>query len=176
MSNSLAVKWGTMHHNRLATAAAIAAVFVTGMTPQSAAHTPERERFVAIAEKLEAAPLDPALTDEREWAVAWLSEAPDITVTLCPAVLAGWDKGNYPYATQLLFAYMLSMGAFTIAHTEAAPNAQAEQLAGVEATLNAYRAILMEHPGARSPGLEKLLAEKAKGSLSTFVEKARARC
>lgn len=166
---------GTMHHNRLAAAVAIAAVFFTGAT-QSAAQTSDQQRFVAIAEQLQAAPLNPALTDEREWAVAWLSEAPDITVNLCPAVLAGWDQNNYRYAGQLLFAYMLSMGAFTIAHPEAAQNAQAQQLVGVEATLNAYRAILVAHPEARSPGLEKLLAKKAKGSLSTFVEKARARC
>jgi hypothetical protein len=149
---------------------------IAGAASQSKAEMPDRERLVAVAKSLEAAPLDPSLVDEREWAVAWLSEAPDIAVTLCPPVLAGWDRNNYPYAGQLLFTYMLSMGAFTIAHPEAATNAQAEQLAGVEATLNAYRAILREHPKARSSGLEKLLVEQAKGSLPSFIEKARARC
>ncbi|WP_312165801.1 hypothetical protein [Phenylobacterium sp.] len=75
-----------------------------------------------------------------------------------------------------MLTYMLSMGAFTIAHPEVATNAQAEQLAGVEATLNAYQEILREHPNARSPGLDKLLVEQAKGSLPSFIEKARARC
>ncbi len=165
-----------MHHNRLRAAFAIAAVVIMGATSQSAAQTSDRQRVVAIAEKLQAAPLDPALTDEREWAVAWLSEAPDITVNLCPAVLAGWDQNNYRYAGHLLFPYMLSMGAFAITHPEAAQDAQAQQLVGVEATLNAYRAVLTAHPEARSTGLEKLVAKKANGSLSTFVKKARARC
>ncbi|MFN3511609.1 MAG: hypothetical protein ACK41C_01080 [Phenylobacterium sp.] len=61
-----------MHHYRLAVAVALVAVFFTGATSQSAAQTSDRQRVVAIAEKLQAAPLDPALSDEREWAVAWL--------------------------------------------------------------------------------------------------------
>src|SRR5262249_35079023 len=39
----------------------------------------ERTRFVAIAQKLEQSPLNAGLRPEREWALLWLIQVPDVT-------------------------------------------------------------------------------------------------
>ncbi|HSK43529.1 MAG TPA: hypothetical protein VLA83_06540, partial [Candidatus Binatia bacterium] len=55
----------------------------------------DRQRLVAIAHKLEAAPLDPALAPEREWAVSWAIAAPDLHVRICSALLSDLRRPRY---------------------------------------------------------------------------------
>jgi hypothetical protein len=40
----------------------------------------ERARFVEITHKLEASPLDKSLIPDREWALRWLIDVPDVSV------------------------------------------------------------------------------------------------
>ena len=47
----------------------------------------ERSRFVAITHKLERDPLDRSLDGDRDWALRWLIEVPDVHTSLCSAVL-----------------------------------------------------------------------------------------
>ncbi|HEX5184204.1 MAG TPA: hypothetical protein VFW19_13785 [Allosphingosinicella sp.] len=157
-------------------ALALGATLVCGAAPAPAAPAPsspqDRQRFVSITHRLEQAPLDPALKADREWAIAWLVDAPDVTVHVCGDALGGLLRSNYVYGPEILVQDALSMGAFAIEHPEAANDPDATQLAGVEGALDAYRSILRDKPEARSPALDALLQARSRGALPDFIRKA----
>lgn len=156
------------------------AALVFGPTPSAASDTrssaEDRQRFVSVARSLERAPLQPSLTADREWALAWLTEAPDVTVTVCADALAGVLESKYPHAGEIILQNMFSMAAFVIEHPETADDPNAQQLAGVEGALGAYRSILRDKPEAKSSALESLLNTQSRGELPGFVRKAWIRC
>jgi hypothetical protein len=161
-------------------AMALAAAYVCVLAPASAFETPsspaDRQRLVSIAHKLQQAPIDPALRDERAWAMRWLIEVPDIGVEICPDSLPGLLKSKYRYGDDIIAEYSLAMAAFQIEHPEGAKDLPAQQLAGIQGVLNAYRAILKEQPNARAPALDALLQTEAQHSLPDFARKAWAAC
>jgi len=136
----------------------------------------DRARFVSIAKKLEAAPLDPKLTPDREWALGWLAEIPDIQVSICAAPLAKWDQPDYRYKSEILYQYVFSMGTFLIENPGKADDRKSQYLAGVEGALRAYRVILQEMPDAKSAGLDSLADMQARGDLNAFMVKATIQC
>jgi hypothetical protein len=161
-------------------AAALAAAYLYVLAPASAADTPsspsDRQRVVAIAHKLEQAPLDPALQEERAWAMRWLIDVPDIGVEICADSLPGFLKRKYRYDSEIVAEYSLAMAAFQIEHPESAKDMPAQQLAGIQAVLKAYRAILREDPKAHASALDALLQTEAQGGLADLARKATAAC
>jgi hypothetical protein len=145
---------------------------------QADAHSsPEdRQRFVALAHNLEQAPLSPALRDDRSWAMRWLIDAPDVTVTVCAGQLGGMLKKDYAHSAEIIAQYSIAMAAFIIENPGKANDPDAQQLAGVESALNAYRAMRIAQPGDKSPALEKLLGMQSRGELPDFVRKAYLHC
>jgi hypothetical protein len=85
-------------------------------------------------------------------------------------------ESNYQYAPEVLFQDMFSMAAFVIEHPKTANDSNAQQLAGVEGALNAYRSILRDKPEAKSAALEDLLQTQSRGELPDFIRKAWIRC
>ena len=148
--------------------------FARATGPQSSPE--DRRRFVAVVHILEQAPLAGSARDERAWALAWLTDAPDVTVHACLEPLNGLAKTKYAYAPELVVQDMLSMGAFAIEHADAAKDEAAVQLAGIEGTLAAYRAILKGKPAAHAAPLDALIELQAKGELAGFARDAWARC
>jgi hypothetical protein len=142
----------------------------TGSSPQ------DRERFVSIARSLEKSPLETSLREDRKWALAWLTDAPDVTVTVCAAPTAGVVIGDYAYASEILVQYMFSMAARIIEHPEKIQDPVQLQLAGVESALTAYGSILRDKPEAKSAELEGLLEAQTRGELPDFVRKAFENC
>lgn len=136
----------------------------------------DRQRLVAAAHALEQAPLRATLADEREWALAWLAEAPDITVTVCANKLAPIVKAKYKFGGEIIVQDMLAMGAFAIEHPEAASDPAAQQIAGLDGALNAYSSILRDDPAAKAKALQGLLDMRSRGELGAFVRKAWSRC
>jgi hypothetical protein len=136
----------------------------------------DRRRFVTVARNLEQAPLKLALKPDREWALAWLTDAPDVTVTLCADALAGMLKSKYRYAGEIILQNSFSMAAFVIEHPEMANDPNAQQVAGMEGALAAYRSILRDHPEATSSALETLIKTQSRGELPAAMKKAWIRC
>jgi len=128
----------------------------------------ERARFVQVAHKVEANPLDPALKEDARWALKWITDVPDIEVSLCPAPLGGLIGSHSKYEAALFGDYALALGAFVIEHPDKAKDEAAVNLAGVTSALKAYQAILKQDPKATSAVLKK----QAKGELGDFVQKA----
>lgn len=136
----------------------------------------DRARFVSITRELEKAPLDPGLKDDRAWALQWLTDAPDITVSVCAEPLGGVVGSGYPHAPAILVQYVYAMAAGIIEHPETADDKVGQQIAGVESALAAYRAILRAHPEANSPALNGVLESEARGELPAFVRQAYDSC
>lgn len=137
----------------------------------------DRLRFVTAVHDLERAPLDSRLQGERSWAFGWLTDAPDITVTVCLDSLGGVSEKTYPHTAEVVIQYSLAMGAFIIENPAKASDPEAQQLAGVESALNAYRSMRTAEPnGRKSPELEKLLEVQGRGELPGVVQKAYLRC
>jgi hypothetical protein len=138
----------------------------------------DRERFVAIAHQMEAAPLDRSAQNEREWAMKWIAEAPDVKVTLCPAALGDFfkPKTKYKYGGEIAFVLSFSSAAFVIEHPGRETDYQAQFVAGVAGALKAYRAILTTDPGARSKALDSLLDLQTTGDLQKFIGESSKGC
>jgi hypothetical protein len=146
----------------------------TGSQVRSSAE--DRQRFVSITRSLEQAPLNPGLNADRAWALAWVTDAPDITVNVCAQPLGGLVKSDYPYTGEIVVQDMFSIAVLLIEHPETANDPNAQQLAGVEGALNAYHSVLKDRPEAKSSALENLLEIQSKGELPEFVRKAWIRC
>ena len=134
------------------------------------------QRFVAVTRSLEQAPLADRSKEDREWALAWLVEAPDVSVTLCTDALGGMYQSEYPHTAEIILQDSFAMGAFAIEHPDKANDPEAQQLAGVEGALNAYRSILRDKPDTKSAFLDKLLQTQTQGGLPDHVRQALAVC
>lgn len=136
----------------------------------------DKQHFVKISESLERDPLNIDLQADRQWAIQWLTDAPDVSVSACLEPLGGLDQANYAHAPEIVVQYMLSMAAFLIQHPDKKTDLDAQQFAGVQGALNAYRSILKTEPTQRSARLDHLMAMETKGELPAFVKKAYAEC
>jgi hypothetical protein len=118
---------------------------------------------------MEEAPLDPSLRQEREWALLWLVEVPDITAEVCTASLGDFMKKKYKYSSEIV-ELTFSSGAFIIEHPDQAKDINAQRVAAVEGGLKAYQSILKEKPGAKSKPLDDLLEKQHSGKLAEYVK------
>lgn len=154
--------------------------FACGLAAASAGETgssaADRGRLATITRKLEHAPLAPHLRADRAWAMNWLAEAPDITVTVCADSLAGVVLSDYPYAKEILVQYMFSMAVGLSDNPAMANDKVAQQIVGVEGALAAYQSILRDRPKARSPALDGIIETRARGALPEFVGTAYEQC
>jgi hypothetical protein len=132
--------------------------------------TPEdRQRLVAIAHKLEAAPLDPALAPERQWATNFVVAVPDVHVRTCTNLLSDLRRPKYKYRSEMSEQLLISSAAFLIEHPDQAENFRAQSVAGMEGVLKAYSAILKTEPQATAKSLDALLEKQREGKLADAV-------
>jgi hypothetical protein len=136
----------------------------------------DRQRIVSIAQSLEHDPLNPTLKNDRSWAVRWVIDAPDVTINVCLEPLGGVSKQDYAHFPEIVAQYTVAMAAFIIENPAKADDLDAQQLAGVEGALNAYRSMRTARPDEKSPKLEKLLEMQGRGELPGFVRKAYRHC
>lgn len=145
--------------------------------PKRGPSTPEeRQRFLALTRKLEQAPLDKSLYAEKKWAIEWISDIPDINVTVCPTLL-GQDflESRYRYAPDLLYQVVFGNVVFLIEHPDKKSDMAAQYTAGVESALKAYKGILKADPMVSRP-LEDLLEKQSQGKLADFVRENSKEC
>jgi hypothetical protein len=148
-------------------------VAVSAVSAQAPSTPEERTRFVALTHKLESNPLDPSLRPEREWALKWLIEVPDIHVSVCSSVLG--DHFKYKYSPEITAQLSFSGAAFSIEHPDKAGDQMAQYVAGAEGALKAYSAILQQNPKAKSKVLGDILQKQGQGQLKALVEDAAAK-
>lgn len=147
-------------------------VVVAAQNPRGPSTAEERARAVTVAHKLESAPLDESLRSDREWALRWLIEVPDVSVKLCTAPLGNFVKSKYKYSSELIAQLTLSSAAFVIEHPDRASDNLGQYTAGVEGVLKAYNAILTTKPDAKSKALDELAQKQAQGTLDEYMREA----
>jgi hypothetical protein len=146
------------------------------VTPQRAAAQgtstlEERARWVEITHKLESNPLDESVNKEGESALNRLSNAHDIHVPLCPALLGEFNDAKYKYRHEITRQYMLASGAFIIENPGKSSDTKAMNLAAVESALKVYSGILQQKPDAKWKPLEDLLKKQSRGKLDDSLQK-----
>jgi hypothetical protein len=152
------------------TIAAVASIGLSQNEPKRGPSTPdERKRFVAIAHKMESAPLDPSLRKERDWALHWMIDIPDINVNPCGELLGAFMESRYRYKPEINGQVAFSMAAFMMEHPDKSKDLVATNTAGLEGALKAYRSILRIEPTAQSPFLEALAERESRGKLTDLV-------
>ena len=134
----------------------------------------ERARVVELVHKLQADPVDPQLRSERDWALRWLLEVPDITVTMCADLLKPVLGSKYKYELDLIAFNTLASAAFVIKNPGA--NLFAVNKSALESTLAAYQAILKANREANLKGLDVLVQMMINGELDKFVQRATDDC
>ena len=132
--------------------------------------TPEdRQRLLALAHKLESAPLDATLVPEREWGINWVISAPDVHVRICPSLLADLRRPRYKYRSEVSAQLLISSAAFLIEHPEQSEGMGPQSVGGMEGVLKAYGAILKTDPQGKAPSLDALLEKQSQGKLAEAV-------
>jgi hypothetical protein len=136
----------------------------------------ERDKALGLVQVLETDPLGDQAKDARRWLTVWLIEVPDISVKVCPALLAPLLGEKKNHAAEILTQMMFSVAAFTIKNPTAAADDVGTYTAGVEGSLRTYEAILRTTPKARWEALDKLLAMRDQGALKGHVAAAMSQC
>ena len=133
--------------------------------------TPEqRKQAVAMATFLETNPLDKKAKEYRSALLFFLTEAPDITVTLCSNVLGESKRLKGDYESELFGQLAFSQGKFVIENPDKAGDEAAVQLAGVEGVLRTWQAIKAAKPKAKYPLMDELLEKQQAGTLAEHVK------
>lgn len=136
----------------------------------------ERKKAVEMATFLETNPLAKEAKEIRRGLLFFLTDVPDITVTLCFDVLAESKKFKGDYETELFGQTMFSQAKFIIEHPDKAEDEVAVQLAGVEGVLRTWQAIKAAKPKAKFPVLDELLAKQQAGTLADHVQEGLKKC
>jgi len=165
-----------MRNTRLAWTWSLVFGFLCVVIPQRAAaqgtSTPEeRTKWAEITHKLESNPLDESVNKDGEWALNRLSDAHDIHVPLCPALLGEFNDAKYKYRHAITRQYMLASGAFLIENPAKAGDVAAMNVAAVGSVLKVYSAILQQKPDAKWKPLDELLKKQSQGKLDDALRK-----
>jgi hypothetical protein len=142
-----------------------------GASGQGTSTPEERTRWVEIAHKLENSPLDESVNKDGEWALNRLSDAHDVHVPLCPALLGEFNDAKYKYRHEITRQYMLASGAFLIENPAKASDVAAMNVAAVGSVLKVYSAILQQKPDAKWKPLDELLKKQNQGKLDDALRK-----
>jgi len=146
------------------------AAAVSKALAQGTSTAEERAQWVEITHKLENSPLDVSIYKEGESALKQVSDAHDIHVPLCPAMLSEFNGMKYAYAHTITRQYMLASTAFLIENPDRASDTKATNLSAVESVLKTYQAILQQKPDAKAKALDDLLKKQSEGKLKDALK------
>jgi hypothetical protein len=130
----------------------------------------ERKKAVEMATFLETKPLAKEAKEVRGALLHFLTEVPDITVSLCINVFGESKKFKGDYEAELMGQTAFSQAKFIIEHPDQAQDEAAVQLAGVEGVLRTWQAIKTAKPKAKFPLLDELLAKQQSLTLAEHVK------
>jgi hypothetical protein len=167
-------KFGEVKMKKLAI---IFALFIVGLSTQTgfgqATKSSDKETLIKAAQILEAQPFQDKAKDFRTWAMRYVIETDDVSITICSQMFSAvMDKKN-KYADELLAQYSIGMAAFKLSNSDTAKDENSAQLAGMESMLKAYENMLKEKPKAKFQALDNLISMRNKGELKKFIEDAK---
>jgi len=127
----------------------------------------ERERAVRIAQALEERPTDLSLRDDYKWLLRWVTEVPDLTVSICTANMPWKDK--YKQSGDLAAVGLAATVAFVIQHPDEGKDPATAGLAAMESMLRAYQKIVEQDPKAHSKEMDEAVEIQRQGKLAEYI-------
>jgi hypothetical protein len=148
--------------------ASLTVAFAADRAPSTPA---DRARLVKAAELMQKKPLSADAIREGRWALQWITDVPDVNVTICGSL-----SPHYKYEGQMMASDVLSMGAFIIRNPKKASDQKAVWRAGVDGMLQTYTAILDKNYAARDDVYDDLLEQRSQDDLMQFMNEYGLRC
>jgi hypothetical protein len=156
-------------------------VALGGLTGAALAQEPttadKKAEMIRLVDSLESHPYGGDADGSRKAVMEWLTDAPDVTVTVCSALLGDAEKlegeKNDP---GLLLQLMFAEARFILQHPEQAQDEKAVHTAGVKGALAFYDSMKKERPDVKIAMIEKIAKAKADGKLDGFVSSAMEKC
>ena len=132
--------------------------------------------MIRLIDTLEKHPDDPNARDMRAAVLSWLTEAPDVAVTLCGEFLDIKKFEPDGPGGDLVLQEAFAEAKFILENPDQAQDAHAVHLAGVEGALRTYAVMKAEDPKLLIPPMEKLVKLQAERKLPEHISKAMAKC
>lgn len=92
-------------------------------------------------------------------------------VLLCQQIFQQMTGNHSAHASEITMQYMISAAAFLYQHPEANGNSAMQNVAGLDAAANIYKAFFSTDPKTHSKFLDAVVKQQAAGSLNDFVTK-----
>lgn len=139
--------------------------------------TPEkRAQMIQLIAALEQNPYHKDAKAARRAVLEWLTSAPDVTVTICAALLIDVTKLKDDDGAILFGQLPFAEARFILEHLDRASDTHAIHQAGVEGVLRAYAAMKAAKPTLALAPIETLVRIQSDGKLSDFVTEAMSKC
>ena len=162
-----------MHNRRMTRIASLLFTILCATLPLVAqTAVPPVTTTAAVIEYAHAAemdPLAPTSAPQRKAAMNFAENDHTTHVLLCAQVFQEMQKNHAANAHEVSLQYVVSAAAFLYGHPEAATDSQAQNLAGLDAALNVYKAFLGTDGKSRSKFLDTLEKQRADGKLKDYL-------
>jgi len=141
------------------------------------ATTPEKKaQVLATIDLLETDPYHKDAKAYRAGVLAWLTDAPDVTVKLCADVLGDIKKMKGDDGAALFGQLAFSEAKFILQNPDMASDDFAVNMAGVDGVLKTYDAMKKARPKVKFDNLEQLIELRVQNQLDASVRAALAKC
>ena len=135
-----------------------------------------RAQMIRLVGEIEAHPYAADSQSKANTVMTWLTEAPDVSVTMCEALYVDFDQLKGADGALLVTQLPLEEARFILERPDKASDSRAVHTAGLEGMLRTYAAMKAENPALSLAPIEKIARAKADGKLPQFVDKAVAKC
>ena len=156
----------------------VVAASLVGIAQAQEPTSPEKKaEVIRMVNALESKPYGDDADISRKAVMEWLTDAPDVTVNVCGALLGDPEKLEGDMDDPgLLLQLMFAEARFILQHPEQAQDEKAVHTAGVQGALAFYESMKKERPGVKIPMIEKISKANADGKLAEYVKAAVAKC
>jgi hypothetical protein len=137
----------------------------------------KKAEMIRRVDSLEVHPYGNDADGSRKAVMEWLTDAPDVTVTVCGALLGDVEKlEGEKDDPGLLLQLMFAEARFILQHPEQAQDEKAVHTAGLKGALAFYDAMKKERPGVKFATIERIAKANADGKLDDLVSTAIKKC
>lgn len=162
---------------RILAALLLALVALPALADRGPSTKAERKRAVDVTRKLEKNPLVKGGDEDRVWLFQWIVEIPDIQVRTCESPLDQLrDDQSDRHGRELYLQQVFGITTFLIENPAKKDDWVAQQVAGLESVLRAYRAMKKADPSVRWRSLERYDELRKEGKLADAVRRTMPAC
>ncbi|SRR6266567_6401805 len=159
---------------RVACSLLLLSAVATAINPQVSTKA-ERQRALAVIDKLEQSPMDPALKADREWVFQWVKSS-DVNAMVCSTIIKPLtDQEPSPFRNAMMLQNILASAKFSMEHPGSKDNVAMLE-ASTEGMIRAYRNLVKQDPSRRNKFMDSLVAKQESGQLISYVRKSANEC